>query len=219
MRLFHTDKKYRLTRKYIIIDNNIKLYQIKALKHFSDVHKGQLGGYVQSENNLSQFDDCWIYDEAMVYENAYIDKKACIYNQAKVHGNAVISDNAHIYHQCEIDENVCVYDYAMIEDFARISSYAVINCHAHITKNALIKNEHDFYTDYLDSRHIELNRNPITIYYSAMHEVRVVYNNTTYNLQGFIDKVRYQMGFIYYAEDFRPPLVNARRRMYFKDTI
>ena len=43
------------------------LYRILALKDFSDVKKGDLGGWVEYGNNLSQFDNSWIYDDAEVH--------------------------------------------------------------------------------------------------------------------------------------------------------
>lgn len=61
--------------KYKILNNNIlqkdatKLYRIQALKSFSDVKEGDIGGFVQGENNLSQFGNCWIYDYAEVSSN------------------------------------------------------------------------------------------------------------------------------------------------------
>lgn len=46
-------KKYVLTDE-VIEFNGIKLYRIRALKDFKDVKAGDLGGYVESEDNLSQ---------------------------------------------------------------------------------------------------------------------------------------------------------------------
>lgn len=54
------------------------LYRIEALKDFADVCKGDKGGFVESENNLSQVYDCWVYGSAGVYGNA------------KVYGNAEV---------------------------------------------------------------------------------------------------------------------------------
>lgn len=57
-------KKYTLigTGKYISVDDYSKkdyfVYQIKALKDFNDVKAGDLGGYVASEDNLSQEGNC-----------------------------------------------------------------------------------------------------------------------------------------------------------------
>jgi len=53
-------------------------YRIEALKDFSDVKKGDLGGYVQKESNLSQKGDCWIYNNARVSGNSSISEDARI---------------------------------------------------------------------------------------------------------------------------------------------
>jgi len=60
-------KKFEITEEFIINDSGIKVYRIKALKDFSDVKKGDFGGYVQKESNLSQFGNAWIFDNAKVF--------------------------------------------------------------------------------------------------------------------------------------------------------
>lgn len=57
--------KYRLTTESIEL-NGKAFYRIQALKDFSNVKKGSLGGFVESERNLSQEGDCWIYGDAIV---------------------------------------------------------------------------------------------------------------------------------------------------------
>lgn len=57
--------KYRLTTESIEL-NGKTFYRIQALKDFSNVKKGSLGGFVESERNLSQEGDCWIYGNAIV---------------------------------------------------------------------------------------------------------------------------------------------------------
>ena len=49
--------KYELTDETIKIAGLI-LHRIKALNDFSDVHKGDLGGYIESEDNLSSKGNC-----------------------------------------------------------------------------------------------------------------------------------------------------------------
>ena len=66
------EKNFELTEEFIINNSGIKLYRIKALKNFSDVKKGDLGGYVQKERNLSQFGNAWVYGDAQVYGNAKV---------------------------------------------------------------------------------------------------------------------------------------------------
>ena len=42
------------------------LHRIRALRDVrEDVRAGDLGGFVQSEENLSQEGSCWIYDNAL----------------------------------------------------------------------------------------------------------------------------------------------------------
>lgn len=57
--------KYRLTDETIEL-NGKTFYRIQALKDFSNVKKGSLGGYIESERNLSQEGDCWIYGNAII---------------------------------------------------------------------------------------------------------------------------------------------------------
>ena len=59
-------KKYRFTDETVEFEGKV-LHRIQALKHFSNVKKGSLGGFVESERNLSQEGDCWIYGDAMVF--------------------------------------------------------------------------------------------------------------------------------------------------------
>ena len=57
-------KKYELVKDDTVIVEDINeckctLYRIRALKDLDDnVHKGDLGGYIQSEKNLSQKGNC-----------------------------------------------------------------------------------------------------------------------------------------------------------------
>lgn len=87
-------------KKYKLIKNNVNYfcslghYRIEAIKDFNDVKKGDIGGYVENEDNLSQYGDCWIYDDARVYGNAKVCDNAKIYGRAKIHGNAIICNNA-----------------------------------------------------------------------------------------------------------------------------
>ena len=82
-------KKYKLTEETINV-NDRTLYRIESLKDFSNVKKGDKGGFVEKESNLSHYGDCWICDNAMVYDNAEI------YGNARVYGNAEIGENAKV---------------------------------------------------------------------------------------------------------------------------
>lgn len=53
-------RKYELLTNDTETINGITLYRIRALRDFGDVKAGDLGGYIQSEHNLSHEDHFWI---------------------------------------------------------------------------------------------------------------------------------------------------------------
>ena len=89
-------KKYELTQNSITL-NNKTLYQIKALKDFGLIKKGNLGGYIGSEKNLSHDGNCWVSENAQVYGNVWVSENAQIYGNARAYGKAEVYGNAHVY--------------------------------------------------------------------------------------------------------------------------
>ena len=75
------NKKYEMTEKFKTV-NGKRVYQIKALKDFGDVRCGDLGGWIESEKNLSQMNEAWVYGQAVVYGK--------VFDEAQVYGNAVV---------------------------------------------------------------------------------------------------------------------------------
>ena len=47
-----------------------KLFRIKALISFGNVRAGDVGGYIEKEENLSQWGNAWVCGDAKVYGNA-----------------------------------------------------------------------------------------------------------------------------------------------------
>ena len=126
-----TEKKYKLTNESIIFCGR-KLYRIEALKDFSNVKKGDKGGFVEREENLSQNGDCWIYDNAKVFENAEVFENAKVYEDANIYGNAKIYENAKVYGNANVRSNAKVYGYAIIFD------NAMIHGDTQVYKNAMV---------------------------------------------------------------------------------
>ena len=120
-------KKYRLTGNHINIGNRI-LYQIEALKDFGDVKAGDLGGYIESKENLSQYDNAWVYGDAQVlgnaqvFDNARVYGNACVFDNARVYGNACVFDNAEVYGNALVYDNAQVFGNARVFGDAQIKS-------------------------------------------------------------------------------------------------
>lgn len=97
-------KKYELTDETIEVYGTA-LHRIKALKDFGNVKKGELGGYVESERNLSQEGNCWVYGNAEVYGNAWVCGNAEVFGNAKVYSNAEVCGNAKVYSNAKVCGN------------------------------------------------------------------------------------------------------------------
>ena len=88
-------KKYELTEETLAVDGHV-LHRIKALRDFGNVKKGNIGGWIEGQENLSHDDDCWVYGNAEVYGNAKVLGDAEVYGNAKVLGNAEVHGNAEV---------------------------------------------------------------------------------------------------------------------------
>lgn len=142
-------KKYEIVKSERIVHNGRTLYRIKALRDFNTIngekiHKGDLGGYVESENNLSQEGTCWIYGIAKVYGDAKVLDDAFVYNiaevfdNAKIYGNACVYANAKVYGNAKIFNKAIVYGTAKVYGNAQIFGKAKVYGNAEVYENAAI---------------------------------------------------------------------------------
>lgn len=53
-------KKFKLTSEFIVDISGVKLFRIKALIEFGNVKAGDLGGYIEKEENLSHMGNAWV---------------------------------------------------------------------------------------------------------------------------------------------------------------
>jgi len=95
-------KKYKLTSEVIKVGKH-KLYRIQALRDFSDVRSGDLGGFVDTEDTIINGGDCWVSESARVYDNVSISGNsrvsgnACIFGGIWMFGNVRVGGDAYIY--------------------------------------------------------------------------------------------------------------------------
>lgn len=132
------------SKKYELIDvgdkynGNIRVYRIKALRDFGSVKKGDIGGYIENESNLSHHGDCWVCDDAYVinkarvYGHAKVCSNAWVFDNAEVYGNAIISGEACIYHHAKVFDNARVYDQARVYNLALVFGYAIVHGNARV---------------------------------------------------------------------------------------
>ncbi len=71
--------KEREIMKYEITDITMiflgrTLHRIKALENFDGVKAGDLGGWIEKEDNLSQEGLAWVFDDARVFGDARVER-------------------------------------------------------------------------------------------------------------------------------------------------
>lgn len=126
-----------IEKKYELIKEG-SYSRIKALKDLQlitgeIVKKGDLGGYVHGEHNLSQEGNCWIEGISGAYDNS------------RVMDNAVLKYCSRSYHNSIVSGNAVMKDFSRAEDNSIISGNAVMQDDSEalndsiITGNAVLK--------------------------------------------------------------------------------
>lgn len=91
------------TRQLMLADGNV-------------LEQGTLGGYIQSERNLSHEGHCWVADEAIVsgkatvYGNALVKEQAMVCGRAQVYGSAIVSGQSKLSDCSKAGGKVVVYN-------------------------------------------------------------------------------------------------------------
>ena len=97
-----------------------KLYRIKALKSFSDVKKGDIGGIIDKSSVLSHAGNCWIYDDAIVMNESYVTDDAEIRDRATVNCS-FIRNKSKILYESTISNSI-IRDSSIITKYSEIIS-------------------------------------------------------------------------------------------------
>ena len=126
------ERKYRLTDETIEF-NGVKLYRIEALRDFGNVKKGEKGGFVQSELNLSHHGNCWIYEDAKAYGNSFVKEDAVLSNIAQIFDNAIATGSSRILNGASVYQKSLICDYAIICDNAYVGGNAAVYGNAQVT--------------------------------------------------------------------------------------
>ena len=152
-------KKYKFTgetKEIFTLSRFVILHRICAVSEFGTVKAGDLGGWIEREENLSHDGLAWVCNNAtvsnnaivcgnaIVRDNAWVSNNAIVRDDATVCGNAIVRDNAWVSNNAIVCGNVCVRTNARICDNAMVSSTN------HILVIGPIGSRDDFITFYHD---------------------------------------------------------------------
>ncbi|RKI90459.1 polymer-forming cytoskeletal protein [Parablautia intestinalis] len=127
-------KKYEFTgeTKKIGSNGDITLKRIRAIASFDVIKAGDLGGWIEKEENLSQENKAWVCGNAKVYGNAKVFDNAKVCNNAEVYGNAKVYNDTWVY------GNVCVCNNAEVYGNAKVYGNVDIYSNAKVCGDAQI---------------------------------------------------------------------------------
>lgn len=94
-----------MNKKYIITENSLfiketgkTLYQIQSLVNIISppfiISKGDFGGYIEHEGNLSQDGECWIFPGCTASDNSRVIQDSILSDNTEISDNVLISGNS-----------------------------------------------------------------------------------------------------------------------------
>ena len=123
------------------------LKRIRAARDFTlnngtKVVKGDLGGWIEKETNLSHEGSAWVSDNAKVYcnamvcDNASVSGDARVYGNARIYGDAKVCGNAVVYGDADVCDDARVYGNAQVYDDARVYGDAEVYGNAWVERKS-----------------------------------------------------------------------------------
>ena len=101
------EKKYILTEEAKEVGGHI-LHRIQAMRDFGGVQKGDLGGWVESEENLSHDGTCWVSGNGKVFDNGKVYGNGRIFGDGWVFGDGKVSDDGRVFGNAKIGFNAYI---------------------------------------------------------------------------------------------------------------
>lgn len=132
--------------------------QIRALQDFGDVKAGDLGGYVESEANLSHTGECWVYegsiaccdavvrDDAVLKEGAVMGQTAQLRDAAEVSGNVTMKGSAVVSGHASVScggmlsgDRIGLSGHAVVTEDARVTGEVTVCGNAKVCGNSRVE--------------------------------------------------------------------------------
>ena len=208
------EKHFKLTEETKVNKAGVKLHRIMATRDSRHAKAGQLGGFIEKEENLDS--EAWVdgyaevWGEAFVYCFAYVGGLACVYGHARVYGyarvygkaqiyghacvgvDARVYDNAHVHEkayvggQAEVHEEADVYGIAKVKGEAEVTGHARVFGWAEIGRRAFIEHLRDYCVFQGFGRWKDC---PLTAFREKNGEIGVLFEHYSETLEGFTAQI------------------------------
>ena len=123
---------------------NVVVKRIAALRTIKDnnnvvvARQKEKGGWIGSENNLSEFGGAWVSDnaivcdEAIVYQDGQVSDNAIVFHYGAVSGKAKVSGEAMIYEKGILTGEAKMLDKSKLHGHAKIYGSAILKQNANV---------------------------------------------------------------------------------------
>lgn len=140
-------KKYEFSGETLRY-GEVTLHRIRALRNFGKLHRyvkaGDLGGWIEKEDNLSHDGDAWVAQdaivmgEAKVFDDGFIMNSCRVREAAQVHGSATVAGEAEIYGSAQIYGEAVIDEMAEVYDKAEVFDSAIVRGKASVFESAKV---------------------------------------------------------------------------------
>ena len=142
-------KKYEFTGEVKYIGRKI-LHRIRAVRDIPEyeIKSGDMGGWLETEENLSHNGAAWVTDSALVMDSARVTDsalvmgtacvtgKARVTGSARVTGKASVTDSARVMGSARVTGEACVTGNACVTGKARVTGKAWVSGNARVMKSS-----------------------------------------------------------------------------------
>ena len=178
------NKKYEFTNVVmeVVSDTTCEktlLHQIISLIDIGDISAGTVGGFIESEENLSHDGNCWVGEcgiamgNSRVYEDAVVTSYGIVKDNANIHGSCIIRGGAVICNRAEIFGNTIIDGDIVVMNDARIGNTECSINMISDTKNILVGDNAEI-----------LNSEDVTVVYVCDNENTISNTVTIYRTTG-----------------------------------
>lgn len=158
------DFTYRFTGETKIVDG-VKVKRIES-------PAGELGGWIEKEENLAQNNECFVEEEAVVMGNAIVKEQGTVTGNAIVKGRSIIEGEATIEGNAYVDIVGSIGGNFIVTDNAKITGTSVL------TGGGLVANNVEIYNSRLTDASITDNAK---IFNSTINKAKVLGNSQVLN--------------------------------------
>ncbi|MBT0160606.1 hypothetical protein G4O51_11560 [Candidatus Bathyarchaeota archaeon A05DMB-2] len=139
--------KYELIESDRKSPNGARLYRVRATEDGTHAKKGELGGFIESAENLSCEGNAWVakhaavFDEAWVMDDALVTESAKVCGRAEVYDNACVGGRASVLDRAQVCDDALVIDNAVIEGRAWVGGVSIICGCSRLSGNVVVRGD------------------------------------------------------------------------------